>query len=81
MTEQNNTAIFKFTLKASSGYSSDGEYKNVTPDQYGRIMAVLNGTDAHDDLMDLLRDISRELPMFDPMRDRILDMLAKVGAT
>jgi len=36
-------AKFKYTLVADSGYEATGEYAAITPEQYGKIVAILDG--------------------------------------
>lgn len=38
------SGTFKYTLAAESGYKAEATYKNITPEQYGQIVAILEGT-------------------------------------
>ena len=53
------TAVFRYDLAASSGYRANGSAK-ISPDTYGRVMAIINGkTDpVITDLVAVLQEIA-----------------------
>jgi hypothetical protein len=50
-------ATFSYTIKAPSGYEAEGIFESISAQQYGRVMAILSGNDAHDDLVKALQSV------------------------
>jgi len=61
---KDKAATFKYKLSAKSGYTAEGEYQ-VTPDQYGDIIRVCEGTLTSQSFNEALELAARECDTHD----------------